>query len=73
MPTHMKNGIKRARENAGWTQAILAAELGVDATTLSKWESGAPVPDIFKRDLARIFRLAVYELFFFDTAKEIVP
>ena len=71
MAIRMRNGIKRARENSGWTQAHLAEQLGVDDTTLSKWESGHVVPDVFKQRLARLFNMAVYELFFFETVKEI--
>lgn len=71
MATKIENGIKRSREQAGLTQSELARELGLDKSTLSKWEHGAPVPDIFKARLARRFGVPVHHLFYFDTATEV--
>lgn len=39
-------GIKQRREALGLTQATLAQRLGVDRSTVSKWESGAAYPSI---------------------------
>lgn len=41
------------REEKGWTQAKLAAALGIDVGTLSRWERGANFPD-----LPRLYALA---------------
>ena len=71
MATRVENGIRRSREIAGLSQTQLAAELGVDPSTLSKWETGASVPDVFKVKLARRFDLPVHHLFFFDTVREV--
>lgn len=56
---------------AGLTQADLAAQIGVDPSTLSKWETGSSVPDVFKIKLARRFEIPVHHLFLFDTAQEV--
>lgn len=71
MSTRIENGIRRLRETAGLTQQELAAELGIDKSTLSKWESGSPVPDIFKVRVARRFSMPVHHVFYFDTAVEV--
>lgn len=70
MTIRMENGIRRARENEGLTQAALANLVGIDNTTLSKWEKGHPVPDRFKYRLAKHFEMPVHHLFFFDTVRE---
>lgn len=36
--------IRRAREQRGWTQAQLAAEVGVARETIGNWETGASSP-----------------------------
>ncbi|MHB8572886.1 MAG: helix-turn-helix domain-containing protein [Candidatus Dormibacteria bacterium] len=36
--------IRELRRRHGWTQAQLAAELGTDAVTVSRWERGVAVP-----------------------------
>ena len=71
MATRVENGIRRYRKAANLTQRQLAGELGIDKSTLSKWEQGASVPDVFKTRLARRFDVPVHHLFFFDTAQEI--
>ena len=35
---------KNAREKIGMTQQAAAAELGVDRTTITKWETGKSLP-----------------------------
>ena len=71
MATKVENGIRRSRQYAKLTQQELADEMSVDKSTLSKWESGSPVPDIFKVKLARRFEVPVHHLFYFDTAQEV--
>lgn len=36
--------IKALRKGKGWTQAELAAKLGTDHVTVSRWERGVSVP-----------------------------
>lgn len=71
MATRVENQITWHRKAAGLTQQELADELGVDKSTISKWESGAPVPDVFKVRLARRFGVPVHHLFMFDTVREV--
>ena len=38
--------IRSLRESRGMTQQMLADKIGVSAKTISKWETGASVPDV---------------------------
>jgi len=52
-------GLSRARRNAGFTQEELAYRLGVDRSTVGRWETGTTEPSAWLRPkLARILRLA---------------
>ena len=57
MGTHESGGVggrlRTARRSVGLTQKQLAAELGVEAITVSRWERGATAPS-----LARLRRVA---------------
>jgi transcriptional regulator with XRE-family HTH domain len=45
-PATLGEAVRRARKDArGWTQVELAAALGVDQATVSKWERGENSPD----------------------------
>ena len=47
MNTHVTGAVIRAkRKSAGLTQAKLAASIGVTAKAVSKWETGAGLPDV---------------------------
>lgn len=39
------NRIRAERCNKGWTQADLAKQVDVDASTVVRWESGGSIPD----------------------------
>ena len=57
------NFIKILRENKGWTQGQLAAMLNVTDKAISKWESGAGLPDtVFFPQLSKIFGVSSDEL-----------
>jgi transcriptional regulator with XRE-family HTH domain len=43
-PAPVGERIRAAREAKGWSQAELAAGLGVTVTTISRWERGTAVP-----------------------------
>lgn len=61
------NYIRRFREAHGLTAAELAAKVGVTASAVSKWESGArEVSDDLKIELARFFNVPVSALFDFE-------
>ncbi|QWF85887.1 helix-turn-helix domain-containing protein [Amycolatopsis sp. CA-230715] len=51
--------LARARRAAGYTQESLATQLGVDPTTVSKWENGRFEPQPHKRPkLAKLLRVS---------------
>lgn len=61
------NYIRHWREAHGLTQLQLAEEIGVDKSTISKWESGErEVSDDHKRLLARHFTVPVSAIFEFE-------
>lgn len=50
--------IREAREAMGWSQDELARMLGVDRTTVGKWEAGANEPDLgMLKTLRRLLNL----------------
>ncbi len=46
MKLSMGNNIRNARKKVGMTQEELACQIGVTAQAVSRWESGAGLPDI---------------------------
>jgi putative transcriptional regulator len=61
----MNNAVRERRTAAGWTQAELAAALGVSRQTVNAIETGKYDPSLplaFK--LAGLFRCRIEELFF---------
>lgn len=77
MPAIVNNHMKRIRNQMNLTQAQLARLLDVHPSTLSKWESGAEVPDLFKRRFVEVAnaRLPVpvepFQVFEVATAREV--
>lgn len=58
------NKIKQLRYKAGMTQEQLAAQLGISAQSVSKWETGIAMPDITLLPLlAENFGVSIDELF----------
>ncbi|MCF4121278.1 helix-turn-helix domain-containing protein [Antribacter sp. KLBMP9083] len=52
-----------ARRSAGYSQEALAEQLGIDRTTVQRWESGASTPQPFQRaNLAAVLRLTTEDL-----------
>ena len=63
MDFSLGNRICRLRRARGFTQKELAAEVGVSAQAVSKWENDISCPDIsLLYDLARILGTTVDEL-----------
>jgi putative transcriptional regulator len=61
------NKIREAREAKGWTQAELAAEIGVSRKTINTVENGVFIPStLVALKLAKALRLRVEDLFFLD-------
>ena len=62
--------IRNKREEKGLTQAQLATAVGVTAKAVSKWETGAGLPDISLFEaIATALSLSVTELFSGDAVK----
>jgi putative transcriptional regulator len=63
----LANRLREARETRGWTQADLAARIGVSRKTINTIENGVFVPStIIALRLARAFGRRVEELFALD-------
>lgn len=58
------SNIRSVRTARGWTQAELAMKLGVNTSTVCRWESGATAPrDTHKVDVATALGADVRSLF----------
>ena len=61
------NKLREARDAKGWTQAELAAAIGVSRKTINTVENGVFVPStLVALKLAEALGLSVEELFFLD-------
>ncbi len=57
----------QARKKRGLTQELVAEKLGVSRQTLSKWETGETIPDIYQaKKLSTIYHVSLDELIEFD-------
>lgn len=64
------NAIKILREKQKLTQSQLAEKLCVSDKTVSKWETGESVPDIFNCDaLAQLYNVELKDLIYHDQKK----
>ncbi len=55
--------LKQERERRGWSQAKLAEEVGIDSTTISRWERGLSLPyPYYRQRLCELFGKTVQEL-----------
>lgn len=60
---NLNENIQRLRRQAGLSQEALAEKLGVSRQAVSKWESGAALPELEKlADMARLFSIRLDEL-----------
>ena len=63
----MINKVKELREKANWTQKELGEQVGVSRQAINAIETGKFDPSIWLAyDLARLFGLAIEELFDFE-------
>lgn len=70
-PTKVTNAIRAYREDAGMTQADLARRVGVTRQTLNAIEQGKYSPTLeLAFQLARVFGVALEELFHYPDASE---
>lgn len=64
--TNLSHKIAECRRKQGLTQEQLAAQLGISAGAISKWENGNTTPDIsLLAPLARVLHITLDELFDF--------
>ena len=55
--------LKKARENAGYTQEQVAERIRVSRQTISNWETGKTLPDIISIiDLSDLYQISIDEL-----------
>ncbi|WP_370863357.1 helix-turn-helix transcriptional regulator, partial [uncultured Dubosiella sp.] len=45
---HLGNNLFHARKKKGYSQEDVAERLGVSRQTISKWETGETIPDVFQ-------------------------
>ena len=61
------NSLFQARKRSGLSQEGVAEKLGVSRQTVSKWETGETVPDIYQsKKMARLYGVSLDELIDFD-------
>lgn len=67
----MGKNIKKARKRIGFTQEELAAQIGVTAQAVSRWESEAGMPDVsLIVPLAQVLRVSTDTLFGMNQAEQ---
>jgi tetratricopeptide (TPR) repeat protein/transcriptional regulator with XRE-family HTH domain len=63
--------LRKAREARGWSQDQLAAEIGVELRTITRWETGETTPSAnFRRKLRQLFNMDEVALGFGRQAKK---
>lgn len=64
---NLGNNLIEARKKSGLSQEMVAEKLGVSRQTISKWETGETLPDIYQENrLSKIYNLSLDELMDFD-------
>ncbi len=64
---NLGNNLFHARKKNGLSQEAVAEKLGVSRQTISKWETGETVPDIYQsKKMARLYNITLDELIEFD-------
>ena len=65
--------IKQLRENAGYSQSVLAKKLNVTRSAVNAWEMGLSVPTTqYVVDMARLFRVSTDYLLGLSTETTLV-
>lgn len=63
------NRLFHARKRSGLSQEAVAEKLGVSRQTISKWETGETIPDIYQsKKMAKLYHMTLDELIEFDVA-----
>ncbi len=64
---NLGNNLFQARKKSGLSQEEVSEKLGVSRQTISKWETGDTLPDIYQsKKLANLFGLSLDELIDYD-------
>jgi len=64
---NLGNNLIEARKKSGLSQEMVAEKLGVSRQTISKWEMGETLPDVYQANrLSKIYNLSLDELMDFD-------
>lgn len=64
---NLGNSLFHARKKCGLTQEKVAEKLGVSRQTVSKWETGETIPDIYQsKKMAALYGVSLDELIEFD-------
>ena len=64
--------LRHARETRGWSQIVLAHQIGTDARTVSRWERGESIPSPhFRAQLCQLFALDAVALGFIQSKRRI--
>lgn len=65
------NRLRALREHSGLTIKQLAATLGRDESTISRWENGIHgIPDTYKVLIANVLGVTVADIMIWDTAAD---
>lgn len=64
---NLGNSLFHARKKSGLSQEEVAEKIGVSRQTISKWETGETVPDIYQsKKMARLYNISLDDLIEFD-------
>ncbi|TGY65679.1 helix-turn-helix transcriptional regulator [Dubosiella muris] len=64
---NLGNNLFHARRKKGYSQEDVAERLGVSRQTISKWETGETIPDVFQaKTMARLYDIPLDELIELD-------
>jgi transcriptional regulator with XRE-family HTH domain len=68
---NIRNNIQRLRKERNITQDVLAAAMEVSVQAISKWETGASLPDIMQLPrIAKFFGVTIDYLFYSESVEE---